>query len=111
MTISERLFETLQKKEKKAADLCKILGIATSQTTAWKKRNSDPPAKYITQICEFLEVTPEYLLTGKNSNFTTEEIEMIRDFRLLEEEEKEMIRKKIKKLLPDQDEKEEKLSS
>ena len=58
-------------------------------------------------------MTPEYLLTGKDNNFTTEEIEMIQDFRLLEEEEQEMIKKKIKKLLPDRDEaeaQEEKLS-
>lgn len=66
MTICERLFQTMEEKGKKAADLCKLLGLGTAATTAWKKRGTDPPAKYIVQIAEFLEVTPEYLLTGSD---------------------------------------------
>lgn len=87
MTICERMFLIMEQKGKKAADLCKILEIGTGQTTTWKKRNSDPPAKYIASICEFLEVTPEYLLTGTESNndlnLNENEQEMLEKFKKL----------------------------
>lgn len=73
MTISERLFAIMEEKGKKAADLCRLLDIKTSVTSSWKQRNSDPPAKYITQICKFLDVTPQYLLTGEENDATATE--------------------------------------
>lgn len=85
MTICERVFATLDAKGKLAADLCKVLGIGTSQTTSWKKRNTDPPAKYLVQISDFLDVSLEYLLTGidssssKLSPLETQVIAMFRD--------------------------------
>jgi len=46
-------------------ELCAYLHIGTSTMSNWKNRGTDPPSKYIIPICEFLHVTPEYLLTGK----------------------------------------------
>lgn len=70
MTVSERMFYILDKKQLKSVDLSKVLGVGTGQISTWKKRNTDPPAKYISQICEFLGVSFEYLLTGKESQTT-----------------------------------------
>ena len=67
MTINERLFDELDKKRLSAAGLCKVLGIGTGQTTSWKQRGTDPPAKYIAKICEYLGCSVEYLLTGEES--------------------------------------------
>jgi len=67
MTICERLFSTLDKKDLKAAGLCRVLGIGTNITTGWKQRNTDPPAKYIAPICEYLGCSIEYLLTGQET--------------------------------------------
>ena len=36
--------------------------------TNWKNRGTDPPAKYIIPICEFLDITPYLLLTNKESS-------------------------------------------
>lgn len=85
MTICERFFYLLYKKNLHAADLCKILNIGTSVTTGWKNRNTDPPAKYIMPICDFLNVTPEYLLTGTEQIHTSiqDEIELVQMYREL----------------------------
>lgn len=45
--------------------LAKALGTAPSTVSSWKIRQSDPPARYIVPIAEFLGVPPLYLLTGK----------------------------------------------
>ena len=57
MEIIERITETLEKTDKKATDLCDRLGIRTSTMSTWKTRNSDPPAKYIKPIADFLAVS------------------------------------------------------
>jgi len=68
MTICERIFAELDKQNKMAADMCRVLGVGTSQTTSWKNRNTDPPAKYMVQIADFLDVSLEYLLTGVDNS-------------------------------------------
>ena len=85
MTICERMFSIMEEQGKRPADLCKLLKIVTAQTTAWKQRNSDPPAKYIMQISQFLGVTPEFLLTGETSfpTMRTRESEMLAMYKQL----------------------------
>ena len=66
MTICERMFMIIdQTPGKTAAGLCRVLGLKTNATTTWKTRKTDPPSKYITRICEYLEIPIEYLLTGE----------------------------------------------
>lgn len=67
MTISERLFSMLDERGLRAAGLCKHLGIGTNVTTGWKQRGTDPPAKYIAPICEYMGCSLEYLLTGEET--------------------------------------------
>lgn len=67
MTICERMFSELDQKGLTAYALCKHLGVKTNTTTSWKQRGTDPPAKYIAQICEFLGCSLEYLLTGQEA--------------------------------------------
>lgn len=67
MTISERLFSMLDERGLRASGLCKHLGIGTNITTGWKQRGTDPPAKYIAPICEYLDCSLEYLLTGEET--------------------------------------------
>lgn len=68
--IIQRILLLLDEKSLKMADLCRHLGINTSTMTNWKKRNTDPPAKYIIPICEFLSVDCEFLLSGQHKKTT-----------------------------------------
>lgn len=84
MTICERMFDKMRKDGKMAADLCRVLGVGTAQTTLWKQRNTDPPAKYIFAISQFLGVSLEWLLTGVDNSkghLTPMETEMLSLFR------------------------------
>lgn len=66
--VIQRIVTLLKEKELKKSDLCKYLGINNSTMANWQSRNTDPPSKYIIPICEFLDVSPYYLLTGEDSN-------------------------------------------
>lgn len=96
MTICERMFCIMQEKNKKAADLCRRLNISTAQTTSWKKRNTDPPAKYLIEICNFLEVSIFELL-GQEPNNEIDKIykernnEIERIYKMLSAEDKQIV--------------------
>ena len=62
MSIIERITQIMDTKRLNQSDLCKILGIKDSTFSTWKTRGTDPPAKYILLICEYLGVSVDYLL-------------------------------------------------
>ena len=65
MSIISNILSILEKKGISQAALCSHLHIGTSTMTTWKKRDTDPPSKYIIPICEFLDVVPYVVLTGE----------------------------------------------
>lgn len=91
MTICERMFCLLDEKKLSASGLCKVLGIGTNQTTNWKSRNTDPPAKYIIPICEYIGCSVEFLLNGEDTknnqvpSMSENEQEMLELFQMLSE--------------------------
>ncbi|WP_147612304.1 helix-turn-helix domain-containing protein [Treponema pectinovorum] len=68
MTFSERLFEELEKQGKKKIDLANFLGVNKSIVSAWDVRNSTPAVDVAYKVAQFLGVSVEYLVTGKNAN-------------------------------------------
>ena len=65
MSVINRIIVLLNEKGLKQTDLCSFLEINTSTFTTWKNRDTDPPAKYILRICEFMGVTPYQLLSDE----------------------------------------------
>lgn len=65
MSIINNILSILEQKKISQSTLCSYLNIGTSTMANWKTRNTDPPAKYIIPICEFLNVDPYLVLTGK----------------------------------------------
>lgn len=68
MSICERMFAIMEKKSIKMVDVSNVLGVSKSVISTWKKRNTNPPAEYIERICELLNVSIEYFITGKEKN-------------------------------------------
>lgn len=94
MEINERLFALIKSEHLKKSELAEFLQVGTGQITTWEKRKTDPPAKHIVRICEFLNVSVEYLLTGNESiknekkalDLTKNEMRLLQSFNRLEKE-------------------------
>jgi len=65
MTISERLFCIMKRKNISGYRLSKMTGISRQTIFDWQKKNTNPGADKIMIICEALQITPEELLMGK----------------------------------------------
>lgn len=98
MTISQRIFDLLEKQGRKQNELSKYIGVSTSTVSAWNKRGADPPSSLISAIADFFGVSVEYILSGKeirNSSqikcTNTRETEMLYLFRRLSEQNQDRI--------------------
>ena len=74
MTISQRIFEELKKQGKKQKDLALYIGLSTSAVSDWKKKGTNPAAENLSVIADFLNISIEYLLTGKEKCSPTVEL-------------------------------------
>ena len=83
MTISQRIFQLLKAKGKMQKELAAYTGISTAAISDWKTHGTNPSSDKIVTIAEFLDVSPEYLLTGKESekNLSENEIEVLHIYR------------------------------
>lgn len=70
MTISQRIFEELKKQGKKQKELADYIGLSTSAISDWKKKGTNPAAENISAIANFLNISTDYLLTGKEKSNT-----------------------------------------
>ena len=64
MNISERILQLLNDKGLKQKDLALYTGISQSAISDWRKKGTNPSADKIVKICEFLNVSTDFLLTG-----------------------------------------------
>lgn len=63
-TISDRIFEILEKKKMSQKAFAEATGIAESSISDWKRKRTNPTADKILIICEVLNVSPYELLSG-----------------------------------------------
>lgn len=64
MTVSERIFGLIKQKGYTQKEFALKTGIAESTISDWKKKGTNPVSDKILMICEVLEVSPYFLLSG-----------------------------------------------
>ena len=93
MLINERMFEVIEQKKIKMNKLADYLQVSKSVVSTWKNRGTNPPAEYIERICEFLDISIEWLITGKEKeNITTEEEKIIKAYRKADNRIKQIVK-------------------
>ena len=65
----------LDKKGLKNADVARATGISNMTLSDWKRGKSVPKADKMQKIAEYLNVSVDYLMTGKDMEFTVETID------------------------------------
>lgn len=66
--ISERIFNLLAQKGMKQSEFSEQTGISQSTIADWKRKKTNPSSDKIMLICDILNVTPYYLLSGIESD-------------------------------------------
>ena len=65
MEITKRIFDLLQQQNKKQSDLARFLDVRVATISEWKRNRCTPSVSVIGKIAEFLGVSVDYLVTGK----------------------------------------------
>lgn len=103
MTIGNRVLYLLKKNGFKQKDLAEYIGTKPSTVNGWKQENRNPSSNLIIPICEFLNISIIYLLTGIEENNNNEINEkLLTSFQQLNEDNQDIIIGEIKKLLKEQ---------
>ena len=104
MTINQRIFKLLEERNLKSSDLASCLNIRDSTVCSWKSRGTNPPSDYLLRICEFLNISANYLLSGEEitPKLNPNESELLELFNQLPEREQlkviGMVEEKVKNL-------------
>lgn len=120
MTISERIFDLLEKKNLDYKYLEKATGIKYNTICDWKRKKTNPTADKIMSICRALHVTPEYILEGdpdeddvligNDFHREIEEIRLLQFYRRLSAAQRELVWSTLEVVKKVRDEKDEKSS-
>lgn len=87
MSVGERVLSLLKAKHLKQKDLATFLSVGTSTVSQWKDSNRNPSSELILPICEFLDVSVEYLLSGEESSLMSDlDAELLKWLHMLNEE-------------------------
>ena len=65
ISISERIFLILEKQGKRQSDLVKLLNVRPTTVSEWKKGKREPSGSYYAKIAEYLGVSLDYLIAGR----------------------------------------------
>lgn len=74
-------------------DLAESIGIRQATISDWKKNGNLPSGETAIKIADYFNVSLDYLLTGeeKNNEYSPDEIELISNYRSLQDHDKSML--------------------
>jgi len=70
--IVQRILNVLEERGKTKTELVNMLNASPSLITKWQNAGYMPPVESIVDVCKFLDVPIEYILTGKGSSISSE---------------------------------------
>ena len=104
MDICQNLNSILKKRKITQKGLCQQVGITESKLSYWLTKGKSIPSEYIVPICEYLNISPIFLLIGQEIDsknqvtLSKEEIEFIKEYRYLSDKSKSEIRNTLNHL-------------
>lgn len=65
MTLTERIFDLLSRKEKTQTDIARLLNIRPTTVSEWRKGKYTPSVAHCVALADFFGVSLDYLITGR----------------------------------------------
>ena len=97
--VVRRILELLKKRRRKEKDLTDYLRISSGSISKWKYDGSVLYLKYMEEICEYLDTTPNYLFFGtddEEGKLSFSEMEILRMYRKVDNAKKNCIHDTLK---------------
>ena len=65
MTLTDRIFDLLNKKGKTQTDIARLLNVRPTTVSEWKKGKYTPTVEHCVTLADFFGVSLDYLITGR----------------------------------------------
>lgn len=88
----QRIDEILEKNGKKRAELLRDLELPRNSITNWSDRGNVPAGDICLKIAEYLNVSVEWLISGKESGLSNEEKWLLSQWKALDPAQKDTVR-------------------
>ena len=92
-----RIDEILDKHGKRRAELLRDLELPRNSITNWSDRGNIPAGDICIRIADYLGVSVEWLVTGKEAALSSDERTLLKQWQVLSEEQKDTIRTLLEK--------------
>ncbi|MCI8282336.1 MAG: helix-turn-helix transcriptional regulator [Lachnospiraceae bacterium] len=92
MTFGEKLRNARKLKKLTQKQLANLTNAKHNSVSDWENNKSRPDTNTIIQLCEVLDISPDYLLIQDSNAFSGEEQELIKKFRALDVRGKETVK-------------------
>ena len=86
-----RIDSVLKKLNLKRASLCSDLGLSSTAITDWARRGTVPAGDICLKIADYLKVSAEWLITGKEEGMSNEEKKLLMIYQKLSPDQKDTI--------------------
>lgn len=97
LQIVNRITEICEKKRIVKKSVSEALGLPDNCFSNWSARGTVPAADICLRIAEYLGVSVEWLVTGKESSLTSEEKTLLKQWKILTPDQKDTIRTLLNK--------------
>lgn len=93
----DRVESILKEKRLTQKELAEDLGLRRPTLSDWKKNGAVPAGDICLRIADYLGVSVEWLVTGKEAALSSEERTLLKQWQVLSEEQKDTIRTLLNK--------------